>query len=54
VSVVVELVVEIQGIFNLTMFILTAFNIRKVKREIKRFEQQEETTTTCFDFDTQT
>ncbi|XP_070852541.1 probable G-protein coupled receptor Mth-like 7 isoform X2 [Drosophila suzukii] len=45
---------QIQGIFNIIMFILTVINIWKVKREIKRFERQKETTTTCFNFDTET
>ncbi|XP_041564288.1 probable G-protein coupled receptor Mth-like 7 [Drosophila elegans] len=36
------------------MFILTAIHIWKVKREIRRFTQNEEATTACFNFDTQT
>nr|XP_036672432.1 probable G-protein coupled receptor Mth-like 7 [Drosophila suzukii] len=45
---------HILRIFNLVMFVLTVINIRKVKREILRFEQQKETTRTCFNFDAQT
>ncbi|XP_050742122.1 probable G-protein coupled receptor Mth-like 12 isoform X2 [Drosophila biarmipes] len=42
------------SIFNLIMFILTAIHIWKVKRDLKMCTRQEETTTTCLDFDNQT
>ncbi|XP_070071902.1 probable G-protein coupled receptor Mth-like 12 [Drosophila takahashii] len=43
----------ILSIFSLIMFILTVNNIRKVKKELKKFEPQKETTTTCFSFNTE-
>ncbi|XP_016977768.1 probable G-protein coupled receptor Mth-like 7 [Drosophila rhopaloa] len=36
------------------MFSLTVVNIKKVKTELNSFKQQEESTTTCLNFDTQT
>jgi len=53
VSDLINLGFHILRIFNLVMFVLTVINIRKVKREILRFEQQKETTRTCFNFDAQ-
>ncbi|XP_017129990.1 probable G-protein coupled receptor Mth-like 7 [Drosophila elegans] len=40
--------------FNIIMFVLTAYYIIKVKREINRFKVQEETTVTCLNIDSQT
>ncbi|KAI8038052.1 hypothetical protein M5D96_009093 [Drosophila gunungcola] len=40
--------------FSVIMFILTAYYIIKVKRELNRFKVQEETTVTCLNFDSQT
>ncbi|XP_016975480.1 probable G-protein coupled receptor Mth-like 7 [Drosophila rhopaloa] len=39
--------------FNVIKFILTAIHIWKVKKEIRRFAQDKKTTTTCFNFDSQ-
>ncbi|XP_016970980.2 probable G-protein coupled receptor Mth-like 12 [Drosophila rhopaloa] len=41
-------------IFNAIMFILTAIHMVKVKRELNSFKERDETTTTCFNLDTQT
>uniref|UniRef100_B3P156 GG19599 n=2 Tax=Drosophila erecta TaxID=7220 RepID=B3P156_DROER len=44
----------ITDIFNATMFVLTSIHIWKVKREVKRFAQQDIRSSTCFEFDFQT
>ncbi|XP_016947903.3 probable G-protein coupled receptor Mth-like 7 [Drosophila biarmipes] len=40
--------------FNVVMFFLTTINIWKVKKEIKRFSENEDTPMACLSFDTQT
>ncbi|XP_043649963.1 probable G-protein coupled receptor Mth-like 12 [Drosophila teissieri] len=40
--------------FSVTMSVLTAIYIWKVKREVKRFAQQDQGSTTCIEFDFQT
>ncbi|XP_041675678.1 probable G-protein coupled receptor Mth-like 7 [Drosophila eugracilis] len=42
------------GIFNWTMFILTARYIRKVKKDLKYFRQRQDGTLNCLEFDGET
>uniref|UniRef100_A0A6P4E9I0 Probable G-protein coupled receptor Mth-like 7 n=1 Tax=Drosophila rhopaloa TaxID=1041015 RepID=A0A6P4E9I0_DRORH len=52
-DVVLCLPVLVGGIFNVIMFSLTVVNIKKVKTELNSFKEQDESTTTCLNFDTE-